>query len=122
MGSNEKGLAACAMELDARSGLLHADVSAFDLRSSEACMVLRLAFANESGYARAINYTAGNADNLPDAPFDAEAAHTEITPWKGGSLTIDLNALAPEGWNGRVMVSFLLRDAGENSWVQIALR
>ncbi len=120
MGSQGTGLAACAMELDAGTDQLHVDVASLDIRSDEGCLALRLDFARENGYRKAVTYVSGREDNLPVMPFDG-AAQAEILPWQGDSLTVDLAAAAPDGWNGRFMVSFLLKDAGQNSWAELKI-
>ena len=56
--------------LDAQADQVQVDVAALGLRSDDACLALRLDFAGENRFAKAVTYTCGKEANLPAMPFE----------------------------------------------------
>ncbi len=121
MGGNEEGLAVCASEMDVQGDALRIETAAQDMADQAYCAV-RLDFAAENGYVSSAVYTNRLDGEYPALPLGTGRAPDAVHAWQGGDLTVALRQQAPEDWNGRLLVTWLLKDAGPNSWLELKLR
>ena len=88
--------------------------------ASSARLGIRLDFRTESGeYAGSVFYHNGTFDDEAQQSWiDWNNAYTQppqIIAFEGDTVRVDLNAVAPEGFDGRVMMSFYMTNTGANT-------
>lgn len=119
MGDNACGLAACAVEMEAQADAsLHLTFPAAAMEGG--CLAIRLDYGTEEGYARALSFQTAEAE-MP-SPFGAQRPAEEVLPLNLAGMHIHLADHAPENWNGRLLVSCLMKDGGEQGWAEIHLQ
>lgn len=119
MGGNEQGLAVCACEMNAEKDAC-LDLS---LKTDAVCGVLAIQadYETEQGWVCGAAFATAENAALPLLPFGAKPA-AAAQPLAQGTMQLALASCAPEGWTGRVMVKFILRDAGARAWAEVTLQ
>ncbi len=122
MGNNEYGLAVCASEINMKQDVLHVEAITEALVNPQSYRAIRVDFATAAGYEKAVVYANHHDAAYPALPFGTGRPADAVRPWPQVSLDISLAQHAPEGWTGRLLVTFVLKDAGPDSWLELKLR
>lgn len=120
MGNNAAGLAVCACEMEVQTAdTLHLTPSVMDMQ--DGCLAVRVDYAVGLGWVSGPVYATKAGFELPALPFGAQEAPVSVQPMAAAGVEIPLAQHAPAGWTGRVLVTFILKDAGRNSWAEMIL-
>lgn len=127
MGGEEGGLAMGALTLDQTPETLHLRLErrgTWTAQPDRLCAV-RMGYRTAGGYTHAVLYRLeGDAQaGGVDVPWGTRAAPRKtIGTGEGERIRIDVAGEAPEGWDGRTIITFMLRDTGPDSHAVIRMQ
>lgn len=128
MNNNATGKSAACVTLDDMidNSQLVIDYTTYgDIQNTaNASMGVKIDFMTEQGYVKSVYYNIGEMDRDMVLPFGTKASATEVKSLGAigsGSCNINLTEIAPVGWTGRIIVSYLIQDAGTGATAQFKL-
>ena len=89
-----------------------------------AALGVKLDFQTEQGYTESVYYSLDGFQTDIALPFGSKKLSTSsetLGASGSGSVTIGLRGLAPEGWTGRLVVSYLIQNAGAGAIAKFSL-
>lgn len=94
------------------------------VRSDESVIGVRVDYRLEDGsYAAGKLYTVGNFNYNLITPFGSKTAASEVVSMGDLSGTYDISfADAPANWDGRIMLTYMIKDAGEGATTKFIIR
>lgn len=119
MVGDSMGRAACGVTID---GLINKDTLnvkyeawGAPIKTSTTAIGIKVDYATSAGYTKSVFYNIKDFGADLMLPFGARTMSDEIVSMGDtlkGSYDIVLKQNAPSGWNGRVMLSYIIKDAG----------
>lgn len=87
--------------------------------SDESQLGLKVDFSNGDGYTKSVYFPMNNIDGYKSIPLGKQAnAADDVSELKVGENVLNLNAYAPDDWNGRVMLTMVANDCGKGVYAK----
>ena len=128
MNGNQEGTSASAVTLN---GLSLADALTLDYETwgdpkagENAALGLKLDFQTTEGYTKSVYYAFDGFETDITLPFGTEKKSSSVISLgslDSGTVNIDLKQVAPDGWTGQMVVSYLIQNAGPEAVAKFVL-
>lgn len=121
MGESEQGRAVCAVEMKNVSDIFKISTTTYNMQDAKGNLEVRCDYHTPEGYTSAISLStaARSFDSLPWGTKKTADDVQQLTV--SDSAVLDIKSKAPAGWDGKVLITFILENTGKDSSARIQL-